>query len=137
MPNAALFRPADSRETAAAYAAAIRRQGPSCLALSRQTLPLLPGSGKQAMKGGYVLVDSEKAQPDVILLASGSEVSLCVQARELLKAKGVDARVVSMPCMELFEEQDEAYKQSVLPKAVRAAWPWRPPPPLAGISTWA
>ncbi len=120
MPNAALFRPADSRETAAAYAAAIRRQGPSCLALSRQTLPLLPGSGKQAMKGGYVLVDSEKALPDVILLASGSEVSLCVQARELLKAKGVDVRVVSMPCMELFEEQDEAYKQSVLPKAVRA-----------------
>ncbi len=120
MPNAALFRPADSRETAAAYAAAIRRKGPSCLALSRQTLPLLPGSGKKALKGGYVLRDSDKAVPDLILMASGSEVSLCLQARELLLQKGVDARVVSMPCMELFDEQDESYRESVLPKNVRA-----------------
>ncbi len=120
MPNAALFRPADSRETAAGYAAAIRRSGPTCFALSRQTLPLLPGSGAQAMKGAYVLVDSEKATPDLILIGTGSEVSLCVKAREALKAKGVDARVVSMPCMEMFEEQSEEYKQSVLPKQVHA-----------------
>ena len=88
--------------------------------LTRQNLPQYEGSGKAALKGGYVLADSEKATPDVILMASGSEVEQVMGARELLRAKGVDARVVSMPCMELFDAQDAAYRERVLPSAVRA-----------------
>ena len=72
------------------------------------------------MKGGYILSDSEKATPDVILMASGSEVEQAVDAQRLLADEGIDARVVSMPCFELFDAQSEEYKESVLPKAVRA-----------------
>jgi transketolase len=120
MPGVTLFRPADCRETAAAYALSLTRKGPTCLALSRQTLPLYEGSGTGALKGGYVLVESQKAVPDLILLASGSEVELITKAREALLGEGIDARVVSMPSFELFEEQSESYKESVLPKGVRA-----------------
>ncbi|MDR2514600.1 MAG: transketolase [Christensenellaceae bacterium] len=120
MPGVTLFRPADCRETAAAYALSLTRKGPTCLALSRQTLPLYEGSGKGALKGGYVLIESGKQVPDLILLASGSEVELIVKARELLLKEGIDARVVSMPSFELFEEQSESYKESVLPKGLRA-----------------
>ncbi|MGN1250958.1 MAG: transketolase [Candidatus Spyradocola sp.] len=120
MPNVYLWRPADGRETAAAYAQALKLHGPSCFALSRQNLPQYAGSGKAAMKGGYVLSDSKKAVPDVILMASGSEVEQVMEAQKLLAEEGVDARVVSMPCFAMFDAQSEAYKESVLPKAVRA-----------------
>ena len=120
-PNVNVFRPADATETAAGWLlAATSTETPTALVLSRQNLPQLPGSGKDALKGAYVVSPSEKATPDAILIASGSEVSLAVDAQALLKAEGVDARVVSMPCMELFEAQDAAYRESVLPKKVRA-----------------
>ncbi|MBS4960185.1 MAG: transketolase [Clostridiales bacterium] len=119
MPNYTVFRPCDTKETAAAwYAALTRTQGPTGLVLTRQTLPLLKETGKEAIKGAYILKDSEN--PEVILMASGSEVSLIYDAYDVLKEKGIRARVVSMPCWEIFEEQSEAYKESVLPKGVRA-----------------
>ena len=120
MPNVYLWRPADGRETAAAYAQALKLHGPSCFALSRQNLPQYEGSGKAAMKGGYVLSDSKKAVPDVILMASGSEVEQVMEAQKLLAQEGIDARVVSMPCFAMFDAQSEEYRESVLPKAVRA-----------------
>ena len=120
MPNVYLWRPADAHEVAAAYAKALTLHGPSCFALTRQNLPLYKNSGKAAMRGGYVLADSAKAVPDVILLASGSEVEVALGAKDKLAAEGIDARVVSMPCFAVFDQQDEAYRESVLPKAVRA-----------------
>jgi len=121
MPNFTVIRPADSRETAAAWLLALSRtDGPTALVLTRQNLPLLDGTGKAAFKGAYILSDSEKETPDIILLATGSEVQLILQAKEQLKAQGIDARVVSMPSWEIFEEQSEAYKESVLPKDVKA-----------------
>lgn len=120
MPDMKVYRPADGRETTAAWIAALTGNKPSCLFLSRQTLPMLEGTGKEAFKGGYVLADSDKKTPDVILIATGSEVSLAMKAKAELKNEGIDARVVSMPCMEDFEAQSEKYKNSVLPKSVRA-----------------
>ena len=121
LPNFRLFRPADATETNAAWFSALTsKDTPTALALTRQNLPQLAGSSKEALKGGYILEDSEKETPDAIILASGSEVSLAVDAKAALKEEGIDVRVVSMPCMDLFEEQDEAYKEKVLPKAVRA-----------------
>ena len=120
MPNFHMFRPADAVETAAAwYSAVTSRRTPTALALSRQKLPQLEGSSKEALKGGYILQDSAKEIPDAILIASGSEVSLAVDAKKLLAESGIDVRVVSMPCMDLFEEQPAEYKERVLPKAVR------------------
>jgi len=118
-PGTYLFRPADSKETVAAYIHALTKKAPTVLALSRQTLPLYEETGKDALKGAYILKDSKKNVPDVILIGTGSEVDLCYKACAELSAKGIDARVVSMPCMQLFEEQSEAYKESVLPKAVK------------------
>lgn len=120
MPNVYLWRPADGRETAAAYAQALKLQGPSCFALSRQNLPQYPGSGKDAMKGGYILSDSKKETPDVLLMASGSEVEQVMEAQQLLANDGIDARVISMPCFAMFDQQSEEYKESVMPRAVRA-----------------
>ena len=120
MPNMRVYRPADGRETAAAWISALKGKTPSCLFLSRQTLPMLEGTGKNAFKGGYVLADSTKKTPDVILMATGSEVNLAVKAKAVLADSGIDARVVSMPCMEDFEAQSAKYKESVLPSAVRA-----------------
>lgn len=120
MPDMKVYRPADGRETTAAWIAALTGNKPSCLFLSRQTLPMLEGTGKDAFKGGYILADSDKKTPDVILIATGSEVSLAMKAKAELKNEGIDARVVSMPCMEDFEAQSEKYKNSVLPKSVRA-----------------
>ena len=93
---------------------------PTCLILTRQNLPQYENSGCEAMKGGYILSDSEKETPDVLLLASGSEVEQMMGAKEALKADGVDARVVSMPCMELFLKQPKEYQEKVIPAAVRA-----------------
>ncbi|MDD6208003.1 MAG: transketolase [Clostridiales bacterium] len=117
LPNFTVFRPADAKETLAAwYYAVTSKTTPTALVLSRQNLPLLEGSGKDALKGGYIIADSQKEIPDAILLASGSEVSLCLDAKEELAKEGKDVRVVSMPSMDLFEAQDEAYKKSVLPR---------------------
>ncbi len=121
MPNFHVFRPADATETIAAwYSAATSKETPTALVLTRQNLPQLAGSSKEALKGGYVIADATKATPDAIIIASGSEVSLAVDAKEVLAKEGVDVRVVSMPCMDLFEEQSAEYKESVLPKNVRA-----------------
>ncbi|MFY9176043.1 MAG: transketolase [Caldicoprobacterales bacterium] len=121
IPNFTVFRPADPKETAAGwYAALTRKNSPTALVLSRQNLPLYEETGKEALKGAYILLDSEKETPDIILMASGSEVELVYKAHGILKEKGIDARVVSMPSFEIFEEQPEEYKEKVLPKAVRA-----------------
>ena len=120
MPNMKVYRPADGRETTACWIGALKGKEPSCLFLSRQTIPMLEGTGKDALKGGYVLADSDKATPDAILIATGSEVSLCVKAKEELKNQGIDVRVVSMPCVEEFEKQPKKYQESVLPSKVRA-----------------
>ncbi|MBR0189199.1 MAG: transketolase [Clostridia bacterium] len=120
MPNMRVYRPADGRETTAAWISAVTGKNPACLFLSRQTLPMLNGSGKDAFKGGYILADSKKKTPDVILIATGSEVNLAVKAKDELIKDGIDARVVSMPCIEDFENQSAKYKESVLPASVRA-----------------
>ncbi len=120
MPGFNVFRPADATETAAAwYHAVTVKDAPTALVLTRQNLPQLSGSSRDALKGGYVLQDSSKETPDAILIASGSEVSLAVEAKEILAGKGVDVRVVSMPCMDLFEQQPQEYKDCVLPTDVR------------------
>ena len=119
LPNFHVFRPCDAAETAAAwYCAVASEKTPTALVLSRQNLPPMAGSGKGALQGAYVLDDCE-GTPDLILIASGSEVSLAVQAKAALVKDGQKVRVVSMPSMEVFEEQTEEYKESVLPKAVR------------------
>lgn len=118
IPGTYTFRPADAKETTAAYQVAMTGGKPTAICVSRQNLPLYKESGKEALRGGYVIKDSEN--PDVILIASGSEVEICMNAYDELAAKGVKARVVSMPCVELFEEQSEEYKESVLPKEIKA-----------------
>lgn len=119
IPGLKVFRPADGKETAAAYLSAMSGTEPTALILSRQALPQYENSGMDALKGGYVLEDCD-GKPDVILMATGSEVELCVKAKAKLAEQGVKARVVSMPCLEEFEKQSEEYKNSVLPRTVRA-----------------
>ncbi|GJD90802.1 Transketolase [Methylobacterium hispanicum] len=124
IPGLVTIRPADANEVAEAYRVIFSlRNQPAVLALSRQPLPTLDrskyGQASGTAKGGYVLADSE-GTPDVILIGTGSEVQLCVGAYEALKAEGVKARVVSMPSWDLFERQDEAYRNSVLPPEVLA-----------------
>lgn len=119
MPNFHVFRPCDAVETAAAwYSAVTSEKTPTALVLTRQNLAPMAGSSRDALKGGYVIDDCE-GTADVILMASGSEVELAVKAKAVLEIQGTKVRVVSMPCMDLFEEQTEEYKESVLPKAVR------------------
>lgn len=120
IPNMKVYRPADGKETAAAWISALSGNAPTCLVLTRQNLPQYEKSGLDALKGGYILADSDKKTPDVLLIASGSEVEQCMQAKVLLKEKGVDARVVSMPCIEEFEKQPRSYQDAVLPPHVRA-----------------
>lgn len=121
MPNFNVFRPADATETTAAwYSAVTSKETPTALVLTRQNLPQLAGSSKEALKGGYVVTDSSKETPDAILIASGSEVSLAIEAKEVLAKEGIDVRVVSMPCMDIFEKQSDEYKEKILPKSVRA-----------------
>ena len=113
-----MFRPADTVETAEAWELALTaKETPSVLSLTRQGLPTVRTEHKNAnlsAKGAYVLADSE-GKRQVILIATGSEVSIALKAREALQAQGIGTRVVSMPCMELFAEQDEAYRRKVLP----------------------
>lgn len=127
IPNMTVVRPADANETAAAWIEILRRRGgPTGIALTRQNIPVFP-RGKNGFattsgvaKGAYVLLDSPDGTPDVILIATGSEVHLAVDARKTLAAEGIHARVVSAPSLEWFAEQDAAYQESVLPKAVTA-----------------
>lgn len=116
-PGTYMWRPADSKETAAAYIFALKAKGPSVIALTRQTLPLYDETGAAALKGAYVLKDFG-SDPKVILIGTGSEVEQCMEAAKKLSEEGISARVVSMPCMDVFEEQDEAYRQSVLPDSI-------------------
>lgn len=119
IPNFHVFRPCDSVETAAAWYSAVTSQyTPTALVLSRQNLPTVEGTSREALKGGYILSDCE-GTPEVILIATGSEVSLALEAKKVLEAEGKNIRVVSMPCMELFEEQIDEYREYVLPKAVK------------------
>lgn len=119
MPNFYVYRPADATECAAAwYFATNKKDAPTALVLSRQNLPQLDGSSQEALKGGYILEDSTKDTPDAIIIATGSEVSLAVEAKKELAAENIDVRVVSMPCMDLFEDQPDEYKNAVLPKNV-------------------
>lgn len=121
MPNFTVFRPADATETLAGwYYAMTSTSTPTALVLSRQNLPQLAGSSKEALKGGYVVAESVKETPDAIIIATGSEVELAINAKEELIKENVDVRVVSMPSVDLFEQQSEEYKNSILPKSVRA-----------------
>jgi transketolase len=134
IPGLAMLRPGDANETAYAWQAALERpEGPKGLALTRQNIPVLEGTSAEGVaKGGYVLAEASSGEPQVILIGTGSELQIAVDARKVLEADGVATRVVSMPCVEWFEEQDEAYRASVLPPAVRArvsveagiAMPW-------------
>lgn len=120
MPNMTVFRPADSKETAAGwYYALTNGSTPTSLVLTRQNLPSYKESGKEALKGAYIIKDSKKEIPDMLLMASGSEVELVYKAADELLAKGIDARVISIPSFELFDEQDEEYKEKVMPNSVR------------------
>lgn len=137
IPNLSVIRPADANETAQAWAAAMEyKAAPKGLALSRQNLPILKGTKEKAhdgvRRGAYTLVAGSKDEPDVILLATGSEVQLAVEAAQQLENEGTAARVVSAPCLEWFDEQDAEYRESVLPSGVKArvsveaglAMPW-------------
>jgi len=121
IPRVHFFRPADGQECAAAWAHALeRRDGPTVMALSRQNLPVLP-RGEQfdpavMRKGAYVVVDAEGGAPSIVLIATGSEVGVALEAKKLLDAKGEKVRVVSAPCLEVFAAQDDAYRASVLPE---------------------
>ena len=125
MPNMLVFRPGDANEVTEAYKVAIQHtHGPSTLVFSRQPMPTIdrakyaPASG--VAKGAYVLADADGGKPEVILMGTGTELQHCVAAYEKLKAEGIKVRVVSMPCWEIFDQQDAAYKESVLPAAVTA-----------------
>jgi len=122
VPGLTVIRPADPNETVEAWAFAVQHNSPTLLVLTRQTVAHLDRGGAKnpgVAQGAYVLADVESGSPDVILIGTGSEVSLCVLAREKLKNFGVGARVVSMPSWSLFEAQEESYRESVLPRGIR------------------
>ena len=120
LPNFNTFRPADGRETIASwYAAMASKNTPTAIVLTRQNLPQLAGSGEAALKGGYIIKEAVGNTPDMILIASGSEVSLAVEAAAELEKDGIATRVVSMPCMDIFEAQSKEYKEEILPRAIR------------------
>jgi transketolase len=125
VPHLLVFRPADANEVTECWRVALKAQHrPSLLVLSRQALPTFDrskgGAATGVERGAYVLAEAEGGKPDVLLLGTGSEVAMAMTAREQLAKSGIHARVVSMPCWELFEEQDAAYRESVLPAAVTA-----------------
>jgi transketolase len=121
IPGLIVIRPADANETAEAWRYILEhRGGPAALLLTRQNVPVLHGSAAGLARGAYVISDPASGTPDVILIGSGSEVSVAIAAKDLLVQQGVDARVVSMPSWELFESQDAAYRESVLPESVSA-----------------
>ena len=132
IPNLDIVRPADANEVAHAWAEVLRRRkGPAGLALTRQNVPVFPrgtqdqtgatfATADQVFRGAYTLVDAANGKPELILIATGSEVQLAVKAREQLESEGIATRVVSAPCLEWFEEQSADYKSSVLPESVTA-----------------
>jgi transketolase len=134
IPNLAMIRPGDANETAYAWKAMLENpEGPKGIALTRQNLPVLEGTSAEGVaRGAYVLADASNGEPQVLLIATGSELQIAAEAREVLEGDGIPTRVVSMPCMEWFEDQDQAYQDSVLPPAVKArvsveagiAMPW-------------
>ncbi len=120
-----MFRPADANEVAESYRAILSAgHQPAAVVLTRQALPTLDrtryASASQVARGGYTLVETADQTPKVILMGTGSEVTICLEAFEQLQTRGVAARVVSLPCFELFEAQDPAYRESVLPSTVTA-----------------
>ena len=122
IPGLTVIRPADATETAEAWSFAVQHEGPTLLALTRQNLPHLDRSNAaepNAAKGAYIISEADGGSPQIILIGTGSEVSLCMKTQQALKAQGVKARVVSMPCWSLFEAQPAAYQESVLPRGVR------------------
>lgn len=120
IPRLRVFRPADGNETASAWRAALTsKESPTAIVLTRQKVPVITPPDDSALRGGYTLSDGTRT-PDVILIGTGSEVSLCLQAQRLLSTEGIAARVVSMPCCELFDEQPEEYRAAVLPPEVEA-----------------
>jgi transketolase len=125
IPRLAVVRPADANESSMAWKLAIeRRHAPTAIVFSRQALPVLTGTAnggaEGALRGAYVVSDGPERRIDAIIIATGSEVSVAIEAQTLLAERGVSARVVSMPCWELFEEQDQAYRDDVLPADVKA-----------------
>ncbi|MFC7344990.1 transketolase-like TK C-terminal-containing protein, partial [Saccharopolyspora griseoalba] len=122
IPGLAVVRPADANETATAWRTALENaDGPAGLALTRQDVPVLEGTDPRGVaRGGYVLAEATSREPEVVLIATGSEVQLAVSARQVLEADGIGARVVSMPCVEWFDAQDETYRREVLAPSVRA-----------------
>ena len=124
IPGLTVIRPADANETVEAWRVALTHAGPTCLILTRQNLPVLDRAGVQpdggVEQGGYALADSRQGNPQVILIATGSEVAVAIGAQKLLEEKGVAARVVSMPSWEIFERQPQSYRDSVLPPTVTA-----------------
>ncbi|ACU96633.1 transketolase [Saccharomonospora viridis] len=122
IPGLNVVRPADANETAAAWKAALEDvHNPTGLALTRQNVPVLEGTSAEGVaKGGYVLAEASNGSPEVVLIATGSEVQLAVEARKVLEAEGVPASVVSMPCVEWFDRQDQEYRDAVLPPTVKA-----------------
>jgi len=123
IPDLETWRPADALEVAWAWGAALRNPGPTCLVLSRQKLPALERPADfdptTLRRGGYVLAEAEGGAPEVVILATGSEVALAVEARRRLEQRGTPSRVVSMPCVERFLSQDDAYREEVVPRASR------------------
>ncbi|HTT25534.1 MAG TPA: transketolase C-terminal domain-containing protein, partial [Thermoplasmata archaeon] len=120
IPGMTVLRPADATETVAAWKAAIERRGPVALVFTRQKLPVLGAPGPTiaagVARGAYTIADADCGTPALILIGTGSEVSLCLSARARLVASGIDTRVVSMPSWELFDEQPEGYRSAVLPR---------------------
>jgi transketolase len=122
IPGLSMVRPGDATETAGAWKAILERSGGPCgIALTRQNIPVLAGTSHEGVaKGGYVVADASSGLPQVILIATGSELQMAVAARDAMEADGVPTRVVSMPCVEWFDEQDAAYRETVLPDTVKA-----------------
>lgn len=120
IPGLQVIRPADAKETAAAWIKALEtRDRPTVLILTRQDVPVLKETSRNAEKGGYILIKEKKKKPDLIIMASGSEVRLAVEAHKILKGKGLDTRVVSMPSITIFKEQKKEYIEEVLPRDVK------------------
>ncbi len=120
MPNMNVWRPADETETRVAWFSALtQKETPSCIALSRQNLPVIENSSKEALKGAYIVHKEKGSAPDIILMASGSELSIAIDAAKLLESEGKAVRVVSVPCLDVFDKQSEEYKESILPSDCR------------------